>query len=245
MTETDIRVTQKHEAYQFLKELQKHLNASLPSPQQIRKEVRDIVVNSKNNDKQKHVNSPETAFTNGLLIQRISQVVSERVGESNAQQCMLTESPKMRPEFCCNTPIRTERHPFSKGIAERPPTIMRRWKGPPSKQTIQSAPDFALRNPFPFKIVFEIKYFEKGGPEKAATDLVTNLYQAFFYRALPYVPPTKHNPSWDYDYACLLACDASPDGTLYNSWESLPPKVKRAFWEGANVYAMILRSDGG
>jgi len=122
---------------------------------------------------------------------------------------------------------------------------MRRWKGDPKKQTVQSAPDFALRKPFPFNIVFEIKYFEKGGAERAATELVTDLYQAFFYRALPYVPPKNRNPSWDYDYACLLACDASPDGTLLNAWESLPPKVKCGFWEGANVYAMILRGDGG
>jgi hypothetical protein len=46
-------------------------------------------------------------------------------------------------------------------------------------------------------------------------------------------------------YACLLAFDASPDGTLQQSWESLPGKVKRGFWEGANVYAMILRSADG
>lgn len=49
---------------------------------------------------------------------------------------------------------------------------MRRWKGEPNKQTIQSAPDLALCNPFPFNIVFEIKYFDKGGAEKAATELV-------------------------------------------------------------------------
>ena len=216
MTETDERVTQKHEAYQFLKGLQKHLNVTLPSPQEMRNRIRETVTKAKNNNEQKHLNVPEAAFTNDFLIPHISEVVSERVGKSNAPQCMLSEYQKMRPDFCCNTPIRTERHPFSKGIAVGPQTIMRRWKGDPNKQTIQSAPDFALRKPFPFNIVFELKYFEKGGSERAATELVTDLYQAFFYRALPFVPPTKRNPSWDYDYACLLACDASPDGTLYN-----------------------------
>jgi hypothetical protein len=246
MTETDLRVTQKNEAYQFLKGLQKHLNANLPSSQQMRKEVRDIVANSKNDKKQNHLKYPEAAFTNHYLIPRIFDIVSERVGKSNARQCMLSEYIAMRKDYCWNTsPQRQERHPFSKGIANRPQTIMRRWKGEPNKQTIQSAPDLALCNPFPFNIVFEIKYFDKGGAEKAATELVTDLYQAFFYRALPYVPPTKRNPSWDYDYACLLACGTSPGGTLQQSWESLPPKVKRGFWEGANVFAMILRSDAG
>lgn len=246
MTEIDTRVTQKHEAYQFLKGLQKHLNANLPSPQQMRKEIQDIVTISRKDNAQKHLNMPEAAFTNHFLIPRIFDVVSERVGKDKARQCLLSEYIAMRKDYCWNTsPQRQERHPFSKGIAHKPQAIMRRWKGEPNKQTIQSAPDLALRDPFPFNIVFELKYFDKGGLEKATTELVADLYQAFFYRALPYVPPTKRYPSWDYNYACLLAFDASPDGTLHQSWESLPPKVKRGFWEGANVYAMILRSDAG
>jgi hypothetical protein len=48
-----------------------------------------------------------------------------------------------------------------------------------------------------------------------------------------------------YEYACLLAFDASPGGTLHQSWESLPATVKRGFWEGANVYSMILRTNAG
>jgi hypothetical protein len=233
-------VTQKDEAYQFLKEMQKHLNANLPSPQQMRKEVRDIVANSKNDEEKNHLKYPEAAFTNHFLIPQIFDVVSGRVGKSKAQQCMLSEYRIMRKVYCGQTsPQRQVNHPFSKGIADRPQAIMDRWKG---EQTIQSAPDLALRNPFPFNIVFEIKYFDHGGPGRAVTELVTDLYQAFFYRGLPYVPPKKRNPSWDYDYACLLACDASPNGTLHQSWESLPKKVKRGFWEGASVYAMILRS---
>ena len=79
----------------------------------------------------------------------------------------------MREHYCCDTsPQRQERHPFSKGITDKPQAIMRRWKGDPKKQTIQSAPDFALREPFPFNIVFELKYFDKGGAEKAVTELV-------------------------------------------------------------------------
>jgi hypothetical protein len=38
MTETDERVTQKDEAYQFLKEMRRHLNATLPAPEQMQKE---------------------------------------------------------------------------------------------------------------------------------------------------------------------------------------------------------------
>lgn len=246
MTETDVREIQKHEAYQFLKGLEKHLNAMLPSWQQMRKEVQDLVTSARRDNNPKHLKNPESAFTNYFLIPRIFDFVSERIGKDNARQSMLSEYVAMRKDYCWNTsPQRQEPHPFSKVIADRPQNIMRRWKGEPNKQTIKSAPDLALRDPFPFNIVFELKYFDKGGTQKAMTELVTDLYQAFFYRALPYVPPKKSYPSWHYDYACLLACDASPDRTLQQLWESLPPKVKRGFWAGANVFAMILRSDIG
>ncbi len=244
MTETDPSVTQKDEAYQFLQGLKGYLNKTLPPPQRMRKEIRELVTSARKSNEQKYLKNPESALTNRFLIPYIFNFVSERMGKLNAQQCMLSEYRIMRESHCARaSPQRQERHPFSKAIADGPEAITRRWKGEPNKQTIQSAPDLALRNPFPFNIVFELKYFEKGGSKKAATELVTDLYQAFFYRALPYVPATKDKPSWDYNYACLIACDASPDGALCQSWESLPPKVKRGFWQGANVYAMILRND--
>jgi hypothetical protein len=72
--------------------------------------------------------------------------------------------------------------------------------------------------------------------------LVSDIYQAFFYRGLPRVDATKRgHPEWDYDYACLLAYDASPDGTLVAAWEALDSSVRQSFWDGANIYVMILR----
>ena len=94
-------------------------------------------------------------------------------------------------------------------------------------------------------IVFEGKYFEKGGIAVAQRELVSQTYQAFFYRALPHVPGKasggKISPAWDYDYACLLAYDASEEGALKAAWDSLPSKVKGGFWDGASVYVMIVR----
>ncbi len=127
MTETDLRVTQKNEAYQFMKGLEKHLNENLPSPQQMRKEVRDLVAASRKDNKHKHLKNPESAFTNHFLIPRIFDFVSERVGKSEAQQCMLSEYLFMRKDYTGDaSPQRQARHPFSKGIADKPQTIMRR-----------------------------------------------------------------------------------------------------------------------
>jgi hypothetical protein len=90
------------------------------------------------------------------------------------------------------------------------------------------------------------KYFEAGSAAKAKTELVACTYQAFYYRALPYVPPKKassqkYSPAWNYDFACLLLCDASKDGSMKAVWNTLTPEVRRGFWDGANVYVMILR----
>jgi hypothetical protein len=69
--------------------------------------------------------------------------------------------------------------------------------------------------------------------------------QAFFYRSLPYVEPRKPSmPAWDYDFACLLAYDASSDGSLKRAWDRLDNQVKRAFWKGANVYVIMLGGTG-
>jgi hypothetical protein len=46
---------------------------------------------------------------------------------------------------------------------------------------------------------------------------------------------------WGYDYACLMAYDASPTGTLTSAWTALDGRTRRSFWEGANLYVMILR----
>jgi len=39
----------------------------------------------------------------------------------------------------------------------------------------------------------------------------------------------------------MLAGDASEQGSLLRAWNQIPSKVKRGFWEGANIYVMIAR----
>ena len=63
----------------------------------------------------------------------------------------------------------------------------------------QSCPDFSLRDPFPHSILFEGKYFARDSLEFAQRELVTNIYQAFFYRGLPRLAATKRHPEWNYD----------------------------------------------
>jgi hypothetical protein len=234
---------EKRDAYKFLKGLEAELTRILPEPDAMRKQVRQVVAESKSDDKAKHKQQPEDAFLYHFAFREIFNYIQTIPGidQAAAKESLLSEYFRNMKGICSGTPARKQRHPFNKINGLKPATIMARWKGAKGNPLPQSCPDFALRSPFPFKIVFEGKYFEKGGSTKAETELVTNIYQAFFYRALPKIDADAKTPAWDYDYSCLLAYDASPEGALYEAWNNLDKTVKAGFWEGANLYVMIIR----
>jgi hypothetical protein len=234
----------KSDAYKFLKSFEEALTAKLPPPQELRTSIRKIMTAAKTGMEQEHLRLPESAFLNLFAIPTLYQSMQEQDGmdASMAAQSLLSEYKRMRLlKKTSGSPIRTLKHPFTKVMAAKPTAIMKQWiSGLPTALT-QSCPDFSTREPFPYKILFEGKYFEKGGPEKATTELVNSIYQAFFYRGLPYVPSRNKSPAWDYEFACLLAADVSDGATLKRSWENLPSVVKNGFWDGANIYVMIVR----
>lgn len=239
----------KQQAYDFLRDLEQRLNAELPTPANMRRCIPRIVSEAKSDDKRKHMRQPEDAFLYHYAFPIIFQHMQtvEAIGPEQARQSLLSEYYRNMPEYCLDTPARTEGHPFRKIIA-KPHDIIAQWKGAHGAPLKQSCPDFAFREPFAFKIVFEGKFFPEGGRARAESELVTNIYQAFFYRGLPRVSPKKRSaatfsPPWDYDFACLFAYDASKVGTLRAVWDDLNGKVQCGFWEGANVYVMILRGE--
>jgi hypothetical protein len=234
----------KDNARGFLEAVKATLNAELPPPDLLRSTVREIASTSKVDDAKVHLRSPESVFLNHFVVPRIFSAMQtlDGIDAIQARRAFLCEGHAHLAQYCSGTPSRTEGHPFTKIINSDAAEIMSKWKGGRGQPLTQACPDFAFRDPFPFKIVFEVKYFEQGSVDKAARDLAANIYQAFFYRSLPYVPPKKSGMPWDYDFACLLAYDASRDGTMLSAWNILAEPVKAGFWEGANVYVMILRS---
>jgi hypothetical protein len=234
----------KKDAYLFLKTLEKELNLRLLPPEQLRTDIRKLVAESKGNSNE-HLRTPESAFLNKFVIPKLFELVAARDGmdDSKAKQALLSEYKRMREKYASSgaSPIRTLKHPFKKVMGVKPLAIMQQWTSGRDNALTQSSPDICIREPFPFKILFEGKYFEKGGREKAVTELVTSIYQAFFYRGLSYVPSRKMGqPAWDYEFACMLAGDVSAEGSLYRAWNNIPSEVKRGFWEGANIYVMIV-----
>jgi hypothetical protein len=233
----------KDAAHNFLHSYEVSLRRDLGSTEVLAARVRQRAAAAKADAAVPHLRRPEEVFLNELAVPRLFQELQSQLGLSADQACtaLLSENHKHMKSMCSTTPARTVRHPFDKSFAPNARDVIEHWRSGKSNALRQSCPDFALRAPCPFSIVFEGKYFDAGTRDKAAAELVKNIYQAFFYRALPIVPVSDTRPPWDYEFACLLACDASPSGVLLEAWNSIPQAVQRGFWEGANVYVMVVR----
>jgi len=236
----------KADAYEFLQGLGQLILQRSPRWYEMDAGIMRIVSGAKANDRQKHLRLPESAFLNSFVLPALHQHLQQysSLTAEQAKAALLNEYHHTMPDLSCRSPIRAKKHPFKKTLGTSAEAIYREWTDPTRNCGLtQSCPDFALTKPFAHSMVFEGKYFRKGSAEYAAKQLVTDIYQAFFYRGLPRVESTKQgHPEWDYDYGCLLAYDASPGGTLANAWDNLPSNVKKSFWDGANIYVMILRS---
>jgi hypothetical protein len=242
-----VDATTKDQALEFLKELQKTLNMMLPGPADMESWIRSTVKAAKTDDKQKHLRLPEAAFLNGKALPVLFGLLKAQAGwsEEKARMALLNEYHRTTPDISRQSPIRWERHPFKKVLGASASDIYRGWADPEKGHALtQSCPDFSVREPFPHSILFEGKYFPRGSLDYAQRQLVTDIYQTFFYRGLPRLAATRKHPEWNYDYACLMAYDASPKGTLAAAWTALPLQTRRSLWEGANVYVMILRGSG-
>ena len=233
----------KPDALKFLEHVHHSLEQQLPSSELLRSHVRDTASSAKRDADKPHMRRPEEAFLNGFVIPHLFTELQVRLSLSpaRARAALLSENYRHMSTMCSGTPARKDRHPFDKTLAPNSGAVMAHWRSGKANALRQSCPDFALRDPCPYSVVFEGKYFEAGSASRAEADLVSNIYQAFFYRALPKIAGTALRPAWNYEFACLLACDASRDGTLKRAWDSLPREVRDGFWKGANVYVMVLR----
>ena len=239
------KIADKAAALQFLDGLRLSLERRLPSPAKLRAEVREVMYSARDNATRPHMRRPEEAFLNHFVIPQLFNELQTQLGlePKRAQTALLSENYRHMQTLSSGSPVRKDRHPFDKSLARNPEDVMSQWRNGKTSALRQSCPDFALRDPCPHSVVFEGKYFEIGSVARAETELVSSIYQAFFYRALPKVERSHSHAAWNYQFSCLLACDASPEASFKRAWDSLPARVQKGFWEGANVYVMILRAE--
>jgi hypothetical protein len=231
-------------ARDFLESVETYLRqkiAEAADPKKIREDIEQVVAQAKISEKDRHLAFPEGAFLNRYAVPFIHDYLVNhlKLSEGDACSALLSESYKHLPGVASGSPASKEEHPFTKDIGEGVDAVAARWWDASKPSAVaQACPDLALRNPF--KIVFEGKYFRNGSARVARADLVKDVYQSFFYLGLPKVQPDNRHAVWDYEYACLLAYDASRERTLADAWSTIRPDVRSGLWDGANIYVMVL-----
>lgn len=234
-------MSNKASAYRFLKTLQDRLNESAVTPEEIRSRVDAVWSKPTSNktEKEKLESKENIPFYDYVLPEIFA------LGQSTAS---LSESEMRRalrcvyfakfPEFSAANVFRKSGYPFSKKFGATTDSIMKAWQKPATRIPANQAwPEAGLAQPFPFKILFEAKYFESGNEVSAETQFVAAVYETAFYRGLP------ADDDWSYDYGCLVAYDVSQNGHFSAAWESV--SSKRLFWEDANLFIMIVRGGKG
>lgn len=234
-------MSEKEKAFHFLSELHERLDSIISSGIRTKERVSELETLAKSNRAYKHFCGREHTFTKGIALPAIYSELTTTfgMGPDDARQSILAEGYSNLPQLSSNTPARPARHPFNKALVTDPHSIYSKWKEDRNPLT-QSCPDFAFRAPCHHKVVFEAKFFEKNSLRVAERELVNSAYQAFFYRGLPADLSNPTRP-WDYEYSCVFVFDATEEGHFKTAWENLDEYVKSGFWEGANVYVMILR----
>jgi hypothetical protein len=235
----------KKDAHQFLGGLHQRLMNELPPPSVMRARIEEMVQNAKK-DGSKILHEPEYAFLNGFVVPAIfahMQTVANMSAEI-ARQALLSEWYRGMPQFHQTSPRRQFSHPFGKSQRDAA-KILQRWRGEeldssgrPRKPLHQACPDLAFGEPFPHRVVFEVKYFAKGD---AGANLVNGIYETFYYLAMPRIPASKTHPAWHYDFGCFVAFDASMTGALHDAWSQLNAQTQNGFWDGGNLFVMVLR----
>lgn len=231
-------MTTKVEAYKYLQSLHGMLTETLPDRATLVDEMTNLA-----QDGASYHRIRENRFIYHFIVHPLNIHMQSLpgIGAAEAKRALLCEYHAKVSDIASGNAFRRAGAPFGKSRGKSTSEIIQDWMKPRSTFPINQAyPDLALRRPFPHSIVFDVKYFDSNNVSKAEDDLVNGVYEAMHYRGLPNVASrTDKDQGWGYDYGCLLAYDASDDGILASTWQAVV--AKEAFWEGANVYIMIIR----
>jgi hypothetical protein len=220
-------------AWNSLKELEQHLGKNInPSA------VRQFVNEAKGSNY-------EFDFVNRFMLPSVSEYLRQSLTPEEAVEALLAESKdaKTKKRLTSGTPAGAKVHPFTKVLGVSAKGLVEMWWGTgknKSNPLSRSCPDWAFRPPCKHKVVFECKLFRKGGMDAAKSELVRSIYQCFHYLGQPKVAPSDTHAAWDYDYACLVAYDASGSRSLVEAWKCVDPKVEKACWNASNIFVMVL-----
>ena len=186
----------------------------------------------------------EGLFLDDFVLRNVADYLAKTCPQFDKRQrceALLTESTLARKEELASaSPASYQKHLFTKEVGTPLDTIVDLWWSASKKLPVsQSCPDWALRDPSPYRVVFEAKFFREGTFNFAQGELVRGIYQCFYYRAQPKIDRRGQKAGWDYDYACLFAYDASKTRSLVEAWERIP-QMQDECWNAANIFVMVL-----
>ncbi len=230
-------------AFQFLAALEVRLKSHLPLQPEMAAKVA-AVWNKPEGEKSPRENlaCKENIFLYHFALPEIFDQLRQfsDLSEVDARRSIRCEYFNKFPEYSSRNAFRRAGHPFPKSVlGMSAKKVMSQWRSAPTKFPMHQAyPDMALSDPFPYRIVFDAKLFESESPAAAEAALVNGIYETAFYRGLPPSADHDDDSDWNYDYACLLAYDASAGGHLRAAWDSVT--CKPLFWNDAGVYVMVI-----
>jgi hypothetical protein len=234
-----VETSHRSSALNFLEGFKRHLNQTIPTSENVREWIAGKAVPGKDV-------GYENLFVDKYILRAVPEYLQEEAGltPEEARTAYLTEAngPK-KEQIASGSPASKNKNLFKKLFGITPRSVVNLWWDEKQKFPMaQSCPDWAFRKPCPYKVVFEAKLFRSGGIDAAKTELVKAVYQCMFYRGQPPVPRTKTHTEWDYEFACLVAYDASKEQSLVKAWEAVRPEVRAGCWDSANIFVMVLPS---
>ena len=237
----------RDEAKQFLTGFEARLRRSLRLAEDaeggktIAQQVDEMRAHARADEKTRHLKAPEAAFLNHWVAPALyEQLRATGLNESDAKAALLAESHTSLKTISGGPAARPVAFPLEKKMGVPAGDIYKRWAGRSDAQPFtQPYPDLAIRHPS-YQIVFEGKYFRSGKLEYAERQLVAAIHESLFYLGVPEI--SARGREWGYDYACLVAFDASPDATLLTAWNNLKG-TKAKFWDCANLHVVLIGAE--
>ena len=234
----------RDQARQFLAGFEERLRGNLRLSERegegntIAEQIEQIRAHARDDKKNRHLKAPEAAFLNHWVAPALfEQLRAVGLNESDAKAALLAESYTALKDIAGGPAARPVAFPFEKKLGVSAGDIYERWSGRSGGQPFtQPYPDLAIRHES-YQIVFEGKYFRSGSLKYAERQLVAAIHEALFYLGVPEIK--ARDREWGYNYACLVAFDASPDATLLTAWNNLKG-TKAKFWECANLHVVLI-----
>jgi hypothetical protein len=181
--------------------------------------------------------SHEELFTREFLCPAISRYFKSAIrnrlplSDLEIEKGLGTEGFQNCPDFSF-TPARQQPHFFTKSdiIKGKPPESWFKLSNAKLPR-FQACPDFAIKDPLPFRAIGEVKFFKAPSKSKAISELYNATRQAVFYLG------AFHK---EYDNAILVFADATPNNVFRSAIKDLNEELIRRYGEETGIYLSVI-----